>query len=213
MESVKRLRSRSFLSPFCRSIVVLFIATVVQSALVRSESILGLPIGNFGRINENYYRGAQPDRAGFDALKRLGVKTIIDLQKDAKREEPNWVREAGLTYFNIPLSSKSPATAAQTDYFLKLVTDPRNWPVYVHCAGGRHRTGEMTAIYRITHDSWTADRAYREMKDYKYYSFGGHGSLRKYVYDYYEGFKRLLAVGPGESKLKLASLSAGANGN
>jgi protein tyrosine/serine phosphatase len=97
-------------------------------------------------------------------------------------------RDAGLQYFNIPLSSRRPANTEQTDYFLKLVNDPANWPVFVHCAGGRHRTGAMTAIYRITHDSWTADQAFEEMKMYDYYSIGGHGPLRDYVYEYYKKY-------------------------
>jgi protein tyrosine/serine phosphatase len=119
----------------------------------------------------------------------LGVRSVIDLQEHARRGEKKWVRALGMQYFNIPLSSKRPATAAETQYFLKLVNDSENWPVYVHCAGGRHRTGEMTAVYRITHDSWTADKAYEEMRRFRYYSHGGHGSLRDYVYQFYGMFQ------------------------
>jgi len=36
----------------------------------------------------------------------------------------------------------------------------------------------MTAIYRITRYSWTADQAYREMKQYDYYSIGGTARSR-----------------------------------
>jgi protein tyrosine/serine phosphatase len=60
--------------------------------------------------------------------------------------------------------AKRPATEEQTASFLKLVNDAANWPVYVHCKGGRHRTGELTAIYRITNEGWTADQTYQEMK-------------------------------------------------
>jgi tyrosine-protein phosphatase SIW14 len=108
---------------------------------------------------------------------------------NGEAKEPTWVREAGLRYFNIPLSSRQPASPEQTDYFLKLVNDPANWPVFVHCAGGRHRTGEMTAIYRITHDSWTADQAWAEMKKYDYYSIGGPGPLRDFVYEFYRKYR------------------------
>jgi len=113
---------------------------------------------------------------------------VIDLQKDGPAREASWVQDAGLKYFKIPLSSSRPATAEQTEYFLTLVNDPAHWPVYVHCAGGRHRTGAMTAIYRITHDSWTADQAYREMEKYGYYSFPNHGSLKDYVYRYFRDY-------------------------
>src|SRR5215467_11514659 len=105
-------------------------------------------ITNFGEVNENYFRGAQPDQAGFERLSKLGVKTIIDLQEKGKEEEPGWVKTAGMKYFCIPLSGNHAATDAQAAQFLTLVNDPANQPVYVHCAAGRHRTGEMTGIYR-----------------------------------------------------------------
>ena len=152
-------------------------------------------IKNFGQVSPNYYRGGQPDRAGFYTLKRLGVKTVINLRQDAERDEPALVRETKMAYFNIPLTTGRPATAEQTDYFLKLVNDPANLPVYVHCAGGKHRAGEMTAIYRITHDSWSADQAYREMQRYKFDTFPFHSSLKNYVYRYYDMFQQSLMAG------------------
>jgi tyrosine-protein phosphatase SIW14 len=149
------------------------------------ENDFGIKIKNFGQISENYYRGGQPEAADIASLKKLGIRTVIDLQQDGDEQERDWVQDAGLTFFRIPLSTSKPATAEQTEYFLKLVDDPNNWPVFVHCAAGRHRTGGMTAIYRITHDSWTADQAYEEMKKYGYYSFPNHGPLKDYVIKYY----------------------------
>ncbi len=170
-----------------RTITITLLAIVSGlTARAQSQRDFAVDIENFGQINERYYRGAQPDQEGFAQLKSLGVKTVIDLREDNKPEAAGWVRGLGMQYFNIPLSSRRPATDEQTAYFLKLVNDPNNWPVYVHCAGGRHRTGEMTAIYRITNDGWMADQAYQEMKKYKWYSTGGHGPLKDYVYDYYE---------------------------
>jgi tyrosine-protein phosphatase SIW14 len=145
-------------------------------------------IANSGEINPNYYRGSQPKASEFAELKRAGIRTVIDLQSDGEPREPAWVNDAGMQYFRIPLSSRRPANAEQTEYFLRLVNDPANWPVFVHCAGGRHRTGEMTAIYRIAHDSWTADQAAEEMKKYDYYSIGGHGPLKDYVFEFYRKY-------------------------
>jgi protein tyrosine/serine phosphatase len=158
-------------------------------------------IGNFGQVNADYFRGSQPGAAAFEELKQLGIRTVIDLQEDANQWESECVRSNGMRYFNIPLSSRRPATEQQTEHFLMLVNDPQNMPVYVHCAGGRHRTGEMTAIYRLVHDGWTADQAYREMKQYGYYSVWGHGSLKQYVYQYYS---KLSAAG---NKAKAVTLS------
>lgn len=148
-------------------------------------------IKNFGKVNGNYYRGSQPRAEDFAQLKRLGVKTIIDLRRDSKPEAPGWARSSGMKYFNIPLKASTPATEEQTAYFLSLVNDPANWPVYVHCKGGRHRTGALTAVYRITHDKWTADQAFQEMKDYDFNNglFGGPSAQRKFVYSFYERYR------------------------
>lgn len=145
---------------------------------------------NFGKVNDNYYRGSQPDANQFHELKRLGVKTVIDLRKDSLGEASDWASAAGLQYANIPLTTRRAATEDQTSYFLRLVNDPGNWPVYVHCKGGRHRTGEMTAIYRISRDGWTAEQAYKEMKQYDFEdTFFYPRVLKKYVFSYYERFK------------------------
>jgi tyrosine-protein phosphatase SIW14 len=155
----------------------------------QSNDASSVGIKNFGKVNDNYYRGSQPGDAQFAELKRLGVKTVIDLRKDSEEGAPEWARREGLQYFNIPLTTKRPATSEQTEYFLRLVNDPANWPVYVHCKGGRHRTGEMTAIYRITRDGWTARQAYEEMKRYDFEdSFFYPRALKKYVFSYYERF-------------------------
>jgi protein tyrosine/serine phosphatase len=159
----------------------------MAASVTQTKTSTGV-IENFGKVNDNYYRGSQPDANGFAELKRLGIKTVIDLRKDSVREAPEWARAAGMEYFNIPLKASTPATEEQTEYFLKLVNDPNNWPVYVHCKGGRHRTGALTGIYRITHDGWTADQVYKEMKEYDFEHgfFGGPTAQKKYVYSFYE---------------------------
>lgn len=167
--------------------VVCALVQALASAQSVSESTIG--IDNFGKVSDHYYRGSQPAAEHLVKLKELGVKTVIDLRKDRVDEASAWARDAGLQYINIPLTTKSAATAEQTAYFLSLVNDPANLPVYVHCKGGRHRTGQMTAIYRITHDGWNADQAYAEMKKYDFEdSFFYPRSLKKYVFSYYERF-------------------------
>ncbi len=185
----------------CRVFVLILSLVTAVWAEPQSSDPPRVGIGNFGMTNKNYYRGSQPDAAGFLELKQLGVRTVINLRDDGKRDEPALVRRLGMQYFNIPLSSRRPATAAQTEYFLNLVTRPQNWPVYVHCAGGKHRTGEMTAIYRISHDGWTAEQAYKEMKRYGYYSLGGHGSLKDYVFQYYRDHQSAKAKVPSPQKV------------
>jgi len=142
-------------------------------------------IDNFGKTNDNYFRGAQPDRGDLKDLATMGVKTVIDLQEDGPEQEGGWVKAAGMQFYRIPLSTSHAPSSAAVTQFLKLVNDPDNWPVFVHCKGGRHRTGTMTAVYRMTQDGWTADRAYQEMKQYRFEGFPGHPELKKFVYSYF----------------------------
>lgn len=165
---------------------------LVQSLPIYAQTInknVTAGIENFGKVNDNYYRGSQPIADEFSELKKLGIKTIIDLREDSLKESGNLARAARLQYINIPLTTKRAATNDQTEYFLRLVNDEANFPVFVHCKGGRHRTGEMTAIYRITQDGWTAEQAYEEMKKYDFEdSFFYPRSLKKYVFTYYQRF-------------------------
>jgi protein tyrosine/serine phosphatase len=148
-------------------------------------------IGNFGQINDGYYRGEQPTARDYPALAALGVKTVIDLTRDGDRDEARLVEQAGMRFHRIPLTTTDRPPDTAVEEFLKLVNDPANQPVYVHCQGGRHRTGAMTAVYRMTKDKWTADQAYKEMQKYKFEGFLDHPELRTFVYDYY---KQLLAA-------------------
>jgi protein tyrosine/serine phosphatase len=167
---------------------ILAFALVAMPAPASHSSVAGVTIENFGKINEKYYRGSQPNQEEFAQLKRLGIKTVVDLREDYKKNEEAWVRDLGMNYVRIPLKTRVAATEEQWKLFLSLVNDSANLPVYVHCKGGRHRTGAMTAIYRITHDGWSADQAYREMKDYDFENgfFGGPAAQKKFVYSFYE---------------------------
>jgi len=91
---------------------------------------------------------------------------------------------AGMRYVQIPMTTHELPTPAQLAQFLKIVNDPASQPVYVHCVGGRHRTGVMTAAYRMTHDGWTADQAFNEMKQYKFGADFLHSEFKDFVYGY-----------------------------
>lgn len=167
---------------------LLSIVLLSTSSPARMSEVPGVTIENFAKVNDHYYRGSQPDVEEFAQLKQFGIKAVIDLREDYKKEEESWVRELGMNFYRVPLKTRVAATEEQTDYFLNIVNDPNNWPVYVHCKGGRHRTGAMTGIYRITHDGWTADQAWQEMKRYDFNNsiFGGPPAQKKFVFRFYE---------------------------
>ena len=94
------------------------------------------------------------------------------------------VERARMAYVQIPMTTHREPTTAEVAQFLKIVNDPKSQPVYVHCVGGKHRTGVMTAVYRMTNEGWTADRAFSEMKQYGFGMDFLHSEFKSYVYAY-----------------------------
>jgi protein tyrosine/serine phosphatase len=141
-------------------------------------------IDNFGKVNANYYRGAQPAGHDYADLAALGIKTVIDFTLDGDTSEPSIVKGLGMNFYRIPMTTRQVPTKDQLAQFLKLVNDPVSQPVFVHCQGGRHRTGVMTAVYRMTNDDWSPDQAFTEMKHYKYGADFLHPEFKQFVYDF-----------------------------
>ena len=167
--------------------VLSFVCPFAAQADPSRDALARITIDNFGVINDGYFRGAQPRGKDYADLAALGVKTVIDLTKNGDPDEPAAVTSRGMHFVRIELTPTSQPPLAAVTRFLELVNDPSNLPVYVHCQGGRHRTGVMTAVYRLTHDAWTPDRAYEEMKRFEFEKgFISHGALKKFVYNFYQ---------------------------
>jgi protein tyrosine/serine phosphatase len=144
-------------------------------------------IKNFGQMDERFFRGAEPKRAeDFAALKALGVNTVIDLQAEAAPAERGMVEAAGMRYVHIPMIAKRYPTEEAVAAFLKTVDDPTTGKFYLHCAGGRHRTGALGAVYRFTKYGWDYDQVYSEMKKFDFYTRWGHGDFKRFVQDYWQ---------------------------
>jgi tyrosine-protein phosphatase SIW14 len=148
-------------------------------------NLSSIRIDNFGQVNPHYYRGAQPKGRDYADLAALGVKTLINLtSEDAAADEERMAQQAGLSYLQIPMTTHTAPTPEKLAAFLKVVNDPASQPVYVHCVGGRHRTGVMTAVYRMAQDGWTAAQAFQEMKQYKFGADFLHREFKAFVYGY-----------------------------
>jgi tyrosine-protein phosphatase SIW14 len=168
---------------------------IVLIAAAAPSARAAIKIDNFGEVSPAYFRGAQPAGADYAALAALGVKTVIDLQRDGEAAEQRLVESAGMKFHRIPMTTHTAPTAQQIAEFLALVNDPANQPVYVHCAGGRHRTGVMTAVYRMAKEGWSSDRAFKEMKQYDFGADFLHSEFKKFVYAYRAEPKREAPAG------------------
>lgn len=178
--------NKTFTSALAAIALVLTLSAV---SLAKNSKFPNVKISNFGQMDERFYRGARPDKNDYQALTALGIKTVIDLTDNSRDYEQPAVEAAGLRYVNIPLPDKSYPSMEQVNAFLKLVDDPSTGKFFVHCAGGRHRTGIMGAVYRFNHDHWNFDQAYAEMLQYDFYTSNGHGKQKDFVQDYWQQFQ------------------------
>jgi protein tyrosine/serine phosphatase len=180
---------RKFSPTLIATLALVFALSAVSFAKGKDSSFPNIKISNFGQMDQNFYRGARPKSEDFKNLAALGIKTVIDLTDNSREREEPAVVAAGMRYVNIPIVDKAYPSAEQVSAFLKVANDPATGKFYVHCAGGRHRTGIMGAVYRFNHDHWNFDQAYAEMKQYDFYTSNGHGKQLDFVQDYWQQFQ------------------------
>ena len=193
---------RSYLSVLFAAISLILASQITAFTQERNHaSLSNVTIKNFGQMDDRFFRGAQPKEGDYQQLAALGIKTIIDLRDDPESYEQRDAEALGMKYVNIPMSDKEYPAAAKIEQFLKLVDDPSTGKFYVHCAGGRHRTGVMGAVYRFNHYNWNYDQVYAEMKKYDFYTRWGHGDMKKFVQDYAVNFQnKAQVVAEGSNK-------------
>lgn len=168
------------------ALIVILAISAVCFAKGNDSSFSNIKIKNFGQMDERFYCGAQPKEEDYKDLAALGVKTVIDLREDSESYEKRDVEALGMRYVNIPMGDKEYPKLEQVNQFLKLVDNPSTGKFFVHCAGGRHRTGVMGAAYRFNNYHWNFDQVYAEMKEYDFYTRFGHGKMKDFVQDYWQ---------------------------
>ena len=161
-------------------------AAIEKTATTPTANVSEVTIKNFGQMDERFFRGGQPKQKEYKELAAIGITTIIDLRDDPEPYEKREAEANGMRYVHLPMVAKQYPKAETVEEFLKLVDDPSTGKFFVHCAGGRHRTGVMGAVYRFNHYKWNFDQVYSEMKKYDFYTRWGHGDFKKFVEDYAE---------------------------
>lgn len=136
----------------------------------------GVP--NMHKVSDTLYRSAQPTAEGMQELKKMGIRTIVNLRSfHSDRDE---IGETGLQYEHIYMKAHHPEDK-ELVRFLQIITDSNRTPVLVHCQHGADRTGTMCALYRIVVCGWSKDEAVVEMTKG---GFGFHtiwDNLPKYI--------------------------------
>jgi tyrosine-protein phosphatase SIW14 len=166
-------------------------------ALGRQLSNPNIP--NFGQVTENLYRGGQPNVAGMEALKKLGVQIVVDLRGSRQENENKLADKLGMRYISIPSHCPFP-TDKPWAHLLTVIRDNPGRKIFVHCRLGDDRTGMAIAAYRMADEGWTAAEALREMEFFGFTRV--HHAICPGLEDYVESFPKRFKRDPAFKDLQ-----------
>ncbi|SHE48077.1 dual specificity protein phosphatase family protein [Chryseobacterium takakiae] len=127
---------------------------------------------NLVTISENkvYNSGVIPADQLPGVINDHHIKTIIDLRDGAEQTELNPETKqqvnteasaagkiSGVHYFNLPTDQIPEDSTVKK--FLKIMDDPKNYPVLIHCHHGVGRSRLFSSIYRIEYEHFTNEQA------------------------------------------------------
>lgn len=133
-------------------------------------------VKNLGEVvPDKIYRSANPDEAIRELREKLRIKTIVDLRdSDIDSAYQGECEKYKIRRVHIPMSDKALPSREQIDFVLEVFKTKSNYPILVHCIGGRHRTGGCVARYRVEVEGWDVAKAEKEAIKFGFYSEFGH---------------------------------------
>ncbi len=119
----------------------------------------------FAQVTDRLYRGGQPEEHHMSGLSALGVRTIVNLRREASavaRREIEQADQLGMRVVRLPFYGIFGAKPALIASILAELRRPENGIVYVHCRGGRDRTSLAVALYRVVAEGMAAEDAWQQ---------------------------------------------------
>ncbi len=131
---------------------------------------------NFYKLDEKVYRSAQPDRKGFEELKRLGIRNVLSF-RDHHADDRD-AKGLGLTLHRVKMEAGE-IEDEQVVEALRIIRTAKG-PIVIHCWHGSDRTGLISAMYRILYQNWSKEEAIEELMKGGY----GYHSLYRNIPEY-----------------------------
>jgi len=166
----------------------ILISLVVVAALILAFVLYQKKIRyNLVTISENkvYNSGVVSPEKLADVVSEYRIKTIVDLRdglvqtalnpetkKQVNAEEYAADQIAGVHYVNLPTDQIPEDSMVQK--FLKIMDNPGNYPVLIHCHHGVGRSRLFSSIYRIEYENFTNENA--RAKARLFWEFGSNFS-------------------------------------
>jgi len=168
-KSIFRIWSRSLRASRRLTIACALLPTVLlQSCHPANNDAAPLAcIDNCHQVTPVLYRSAQPNRAGFSALQRAGIRSVLNLRE--YHSDADKARHTSLCLMAYPMAAGE-VTEADVENCLRLIVNAPK-PVLVHCWHGSDRTGIIIAAYLIVYGNKSVTEAEAVLRDKR---FGHH---------------------------------------
>jgi len=149
---------------------------------------------NRHRLGDRAWRSAQPAPRHIRALRRQGLRTIINLRGERPRgsswPEQGICERKGISLVNFQIRSRAAPTRdelrAARDLFEQI-----EYPMLMHCKSGADRVGLMSALYRFLKEGVPLAEAKRELSlRYGHFRQADTGILDRFFEKYLEDNKR-----------------------
>ncbi len=110
------------------------------------------------------FLAGQPDESGFDAAKKGGIATVIDLRHDGEIEldERALVEKLGMTYLHLPWNGAEELTDEVFDRAREMLKSAEK-PILLHCKSA-NRVGAVWLPHRVLDGGLSVDDAVTEAK-------------------------------------------------
>lgn len=111
------------------------------------------PPENFAPVINKIYRSSFPQPNNFAFLKKLKLKLVLCLiPEEYPSIHEEFFKSQGIKLFQLGMSgNKEPFVKIPHDLIteaIKIVIDPKNQPILIHCNRGKHRTGCLVGVLR-----------------------------------------------------------------
>lgn len=111
------------------------------------------PPENFAPVINKVYRSSFPQLPNFTFLKKLKLKSVLCLiPEEYPKSHEEFFEKEGIQLFQLGMSgNKEPFVKISADLIteaMKIVIDPANQPILIHCNRGKHRTGCLVGVLR-----------------------------------------------------------------
>ncbi len=157
-----------------KQLKIIGILLLVLALLFGGKYVYDMNINhNFETISEGkvYKSGVIPPDELETYVKKYKIKSIVDLRFPGTGDDVNNPEDAaeleaeksavakikGLNYFND--GSDQVPTKENLVLFYKIMDNPANYPVLIHCYHGVGRAELYSAVYRIEYENWDKDEA------------------------------------------------------